>query len=88
MFIHEDIFHTNGIVSRNYLILPHLLLAPPNNPTQFTTTTMRMQSNTGPKAQPPIAKPAPPPTAKQPQPLCMPNCYMMISFFHYYYVCF
>ena len=48
-----------------------LFPAPSSAPSQFATTTMKVQSTSGPKAQPPISRPPPPATAKPPPPPCM-----------------
>ena len=41
---------------------------PPNVPTNFTATTMKISSTSGPKGQVSVSRPQPPPTVNRPQP--------------------
>ena len=44
-----------------------IYIAPPNVPTNFTATTMKISSTSGPKGQVSVSRPQPPPTVNRPQ---------------------
>ena len=45
-----------------------IYIAPPNVPTNFTATTMKISSTSGPKGPVSVSRPQPPPTVNKPQP--------------------